>query len=306
MCQKIVTLLIIIHFSVKIAHDNPYIPYIINPMKEDNSIRINTLVSAGFEEPEALIYELLLQSGELRAGEIIKKTALKRGNVYNILKSLVSSGFIEEFEVNGVNHYRPLHPSKIAVTFDRKAEEIEQRRGVFENVLPDFVSLYKLNRYKPTIRYFEGEDGVQRAIDDMLVSTETIYTYADVGAVQKYIADINKKHVEKRKKLGIKKKVLLFDTKESRTMFASMNSDEYTEFRVLKNKEADTLIEAALEIYDDKVEYLTVSNTAKIAVILQDARIAQMHRILFENDWSMSIPLEDCLHAPLSGDETSS
>jgi len=264
-------------------------------MKEDQSIHINTLVSAGLEEQEALVYELLLQKGELRAGEIIKKTALKRGNVYNILKSLISSGFVEEFDVNGINHYRPLHPSKIANAFEHKIEEIEQKKSVFENVLPDLVSLYKLNQYKPTIRYFEGEQGVKNAIHDMLKSTETIYTYGDIFAVTKYIADINKKHSDERKRLRIQKRVLLFNTEESDALLKSLRSDEFTEYRVLKNQQTKEEVQSVIEIYDDKVEYLTVSDAHKIAVILQDARIAKMHRILFENDWELSIPLESPL-----------
>ncbi|PIP86938.1 hypothetical protein COW81_03015, partial [Candidatus Campbellbacteria bacterium CG22_combo_CG10-13_8_21_14_all_36_13] len=80
------TLYSFIHLSGLIDDDKKKGAGIINKMKEDQSININTLISAGLEEQEAIVYELLLQKGELRAGEIIKKTALKRGNVYNILK----------------------------------------------------------------------------------------------------------------------------------------------------------------------------------------------------------------------------
>jgi len=278
-----VTLYSFIHLSGLIDDDKKKGAGIINKMKEDQSININTLISAGLEEQEAIVYELLLQKGELRAGEIIKKTALKRGNVYNILKSLTSLGFVEEFAVNGINHYRPLHPSKIANAFEHKIEEIEQKKSVFENVLPDLVSLYKLNQYKSTIRYFEGEEGVQKALLETLNYKGDVYAYIDIDSVNQWAEALDKRYIRERNNKKINKKILYFDSPLARDFIKEKRS--FTEEKIIPGSSGVYQTESTIQIFEEVVLYLTFSENHKIAVIINDIRIAQFHRRLFEAEW---------------------
>ena len=70
------------------------------------------LQSAGLTAGEAEIYEILLNLGPAPAQSILKKTALKRGNVYNILAGLEIQIDQQHFVPRQRQGYRQIHGNK--------------------------------------------------------------------------------------------------------------------------------------------------------------------------------------------------
>ena len=121
-------------------------------------------------------------------------------------------------------------------------------------------------------------------MQDSLTSKTEIYSYADIESIVKYIDDINKKYVKQRKKLGIKKRGIMLDTPFARKYLANYY-EEITETKLIKQDAPP--FQNVMQIYDNKISYITLSDKFIIGVIIADRYIYQMHKYLFEYLWQL-------------------
>ncbi len=118
-------------------------------------------------------------------------------------------------------------------------------------------------------------------INDSLNSKETILQYIDNEAVNKFVPKENEDYVKKRIKLGIKKEMLSPDSDYAKEHARQINN-ELTEVRIAKEIRNFGTV---MQIYDNKISYLTLSENKKIGIIIEDQDIANMHKIFFRQAW---------------------
>ena len=256
-----------------------------------------TLQNIGLDEKEAAVYEELLRLGPSTMPKLLTNTPFKRGDLYNILNDLEEWGLVEPEEKDGKKWYNPAHPSKLEDLLKDQEKELKQMHTSLQGVLPDMLSQYRLFSGKPGVRYFEGRDGVAEVLNDSLTAHESIYTYADIEAIVKYIDDVNSKYVNRREKLNLQKKAIIADSDFSRDYLKGYHRD-VTDIRLIGEGVAP--FHNVMQIYDNKVSYLTLDEKNISGIIIQDPAIYHMHRALFEFTWKHLLPLEapTAKHAP--------
>jgi sugar-specific transcriptional regulator TrmB len=241
------------------------------------------LINAGLTQIQAEALDWLIKNGESKAIDIAKNTTLARGVVYKALEELLGLKLVEKIETkNKVARFRAEHPSKIEEFFDEKERKIKKEKREFIESLPDIVSSYNLGSNKPGVKFFEGEDGIRLALFDTLKSTTEIYTFADIKATNENLKEINDDYAKKRERLGIKKKIIVSDSIENRKFFESFNA-EITQVKFIKKEYYP--FKTGMQIYSNKVSYQTLEKENKIAVIIEDKNIFQMHKLFFEYMW---------------------
>jgi Predicted transcriptional regulators len=256
------------------------------------------LIDSGLNSNEAEVYEYLLKTGEAPVSEIIKNTPLKKGVIYLALEELAKKGLAAEKMLTPKNpnvrnkkkiaYFAPGHPEKLREYLSAKEMEIKKSENSLEANISDLVSSFNLVSGKPGVRYFEGDKGIEKTLDDSLTSREIIYTYADIEAVVKNIKEANERYVTKRDKLEIKKRVILLDSPFAREYMKNYHR-ETTDFRFMDGNLFP--FDSLMEIYDGKISYVTFSANSKIGVIIQDQSIYQMHKSIFEHNWEHAKPL---------------
>ena len=240
------------------------------------------LTSAGLSEKEAQIYELVLNLGQAEAGEIYKKTEYKRGLLYKILDQLVEKKLVIKIETaRKPTVFRAEHPNKINEMLESEVQKINYYKRSMEELMPQLVSNYNLAFNKPGIRFFEGEEGIKKVLADTLTAKETIYTYADIEAVIKYTEKINQEYIKKRNALKINKKVIVADSPFARNFFSSYAKD-ITDTRFIQE---ENKFSSVMQIYDNRVAYISLSKDALVAILITDKNIYQMQKSLFEHNW---------------------
>lgn len=242
------------------------------------------LQKIGLTPSEIAVYEALLRLGESTPVALQTPTGLSRTNLYNVLASLKSKGLASE--TGGAKTlFRPASPELLRTIAKQKDEEVHIISKEIDALIPTLNSQYSLTTGKPIVRYFEGEDGVEDALNDSLTTTDIIRTFVDDSAAETTGADLNLRYVQKRNKLGVGKRIIATNVKNISALKASQNA--ITEIRVLNN---NTALGTAIEIYDKRISLLTVREN-KIGVILEDGSIANSHRVLFDALWNMLPPL---------------
>jgi len=242
-----------------------------------------SLIQLGLTYTQSAVYEVLLKNGPLPAGKIAKKTAFKRGLVYKILEDLVKTGLIQKIEEKEkVAIFEVKHPMELRDFAEKKQQKANDAKMALEGILPAIISQFNLVSQKPGILFFEGESGVEQVINDTLSSKSTIYTYADMEEVNQHNKKINSDYAKKRDRLKIDKKVLLVDSEYTHELLKTYQKTNLN-VRFVKNVPHFATV---MQIYDNKVSYVTLDEKKMIGVIIQDPNIFLMHKALFENMWA--------------------
>jgi sugar-specific transcriptional regulator TrmB len=251
-----------------------------------NTTLQETLLKVGLEPRVIEIYLILIENGEMTVPEILGKTTLSRATVYEVLPLLLTQGFLEYKKIGRNAYYKPTHPSKLFSLIEERKREVALLEGEMGETIKTLSGTFNLAFNKPGVRFFEGEEGIQAVLDDSLTSKTEIYSYADIENIEKYISEINKKYVEKRQELEIHKKGLVLDTPFTREFL----KDYYpgvTQAKLLPSEGAPAF-HTVMQIYDNKISYITLSENNMIGVIIEEKSIYQMHKYIFEHLWKIT------------------
>lgn len=251
------------------------------------------LTTAGLSPAQAVVYEYLLHNGSVTAGTIAKALRLERTLVYRLLTEMTESDLvIKKDAVGKVAVYAAAHPGKIKELARKKEEQAKNAQSALDGVLGRLTSDFNLASGRPGVRFFEGIEGIREVAFDNLTTNGEILAYLDMDVLYKNIPEINDEYVKVRRRLKIKKRNLVNDTPGNRAILADYNRD-ITDVRTIQLPHRDMLFKSMLQIYDNKVSYMTFQKDKWIGVIIEDANIADLHRELYEYTWQQAKPLSD-------------
>ena len=259
--------------------------------------------SLGLSQNEALVYEYLLKNGNSPAADIIKKTPLKRGVIYNALESLIKKDLIGEQRVSSggqqgakkISQFSPNHPQKLEAYLENEKKKIAETEKTLNANFSAILSDFNLVSGKPGVKFYEGLEGIKKVTEVSLTAKSTIYSYADIEAIEKYVSAINRDYVRKREKLNIKKRGIVIDSPFTRNFLKDYYLD-ITDTKFIDHKLFP--FNTVMQIYDDKISYITLSEKNMIGILIEDKNISQMHKSLFEFAWLYAKSMDQL--APLS------
>lgn len=250
------------------------------------------ITDTGLSKEQAIVYEVLLKLGESPASVIAKAvpsgTTLSRPLVYKVLEELIGLDLATKSDETGkIARFTPKHPVAIAKVIDEQKERIERTKKQFLTTSGKLSSLFNLSVGKPGVQFYEGEDGVWEVLLDSLSATEEILTYADLEAIAKYIPALNAEYSTLREDKNVKKRGLVIDSPEARKFLKSYNG-EVTHTKLISGAEANVAFQTIMQIYDNKVSYITLTDEYLMGIIISDQFIADTHKYLFESLWKCS------------------
>ena len=246
----------------------------------------------GLSKEQAVVYEVLLKLGESPASAIAKAipsgTTLSRPLVSKVLEELIVLDLASKSEEAGkIAKFTPKHPVAITKVIDEQRERIERTKKQFLATSGKLSSLFNLSVGKPGVQFYEGEDGVWEVLMDSLSATEEILTYADLEAIAKYIPALNAEYSALREEQDVKKRGLVIDSPEARKFLKSYNG-KVTNTKLISASEGFSPFQTVVQIYDNKVSYITLTDEYLMGVIITDQFIANTHKYLFESLWELS------------------
>lgn len=163
----------------------------------------SVLKDFGLTELESRIYLTILQLGEARIGDILKKTNMHKATAYSIINRLVSEGYLS-YVLKG--------KSKVFIATDPEvfAKKLEQKQELIKTILPDLKKLKGSLIQKNSAMIFEGQNALQTVLMETLEELNPNGSYVDFGFLLAETAGYQffKTFQNRKKKYGIKSKCL--------------------------------------------------------------------------------------------------
>jgi sugar-specific transcriptional regulator TrmB len=236
-----------------------------------------------FSDNKAKIYQSILSLGTAPAGAIAKKSGIVRSTVYKILDELVNDDLLEVSD-GKVKKFTALHPSALLKMFENKKTAIE-------NFMPELLGVFSAPKFKPLMKFYEGENGKKRVFEDALsLHNDIVYTFSPMQEILELFGKTYARHyTEKRIKNKIWRYALrpATDISQKGSEWEFYGSDEklMREIRFLTPEIAcDTLI----QIYANKVA-VVASKKENYAFIIESKELSVLMKQIFKWLWKLSI-----------------
>lgn len=128
------------------------------------------LEKIGLSEKEARVYLSALELGQSSVQNIARKAEVNRATTYSVLESLIKKGLCSTTEQNKKVYYTASSPSSLLSLFEMKKKELETQEDHFKRMMPELNSLHNKQESKPTVRFFEGKQGLLNSVSEFYFS----------------------------------------------------------------------------------------------------------------------------------------
>ena len=239
-----------------------------------------TLKNIGLNQHEAEMYEVLLDLGPSTLQGLKSKTEISRGNIYNTLYALRDKGLVIEMKHKKKTISQAETPDKLGDLLAGKEQEFLRYKKNLTDILPNLKSMYVLGTEKPTIRYYEGVEGLKKIYDDILAEGKDfqfVRSVYDPTYTKKILPKATRPFVKKRVAKGIK--AYSITTDQPQAHHDPERDKEMSHFRQWVPKEYyDVPVEVV--IYGDKIAFLSFAKDLTGAII-ENKNIAEAMRKMF-------------------------
>lgn len=250
------------------------------------------LLKFGLTKTQSNVLDYLFEHGEAKARDIARAIKHPRGVVYKALEELLALELVEKREKDKeIARFQATHPRNLEKVMETKEREINQNKKIFEEILPSLVSSYNLTLNKPGVKFYEGEEGFEKVLDDTLTSQTEILLFININAMQEEekFKEINEDYKRKRKAKKIKKRIIRVGKKPEMTFGTS--DDKYNEITQIKYLENyPNLFKSSIQIYDGKISYQIIDKGNTLSILVEDKNIYAMNKAWFEALWVIAIP----------------
>ncbi len=245
-------------------------------MANNNEHLFETLRTLGLSEKEAKIYFVLLQLGPSTPYKLSKRSGLKRPTAYVIADELVEKGYAVKSP--GDKHTYIARPPE--VIYEERAEKMLAAK----KTLPELQALKGGVADRPTVLYFEGEEGMRQALMykmKELHDTEVVGFYADPDFATAENYGLSLEFNEYRMAHNIKARGLLTESDKLKNFEKYLKDATFIPKFIPKDTYSSN---ASFEFYPNFIKILFFDTS--IGVIIESPTVAKAMKQIFEMLWS--------------------
>lgn len=234
------------------------------------------LNSLGLNDNEIKVYLEILKMGSSKVNEIAKRTNLPRTTIYNILDSLIAKGIVSYIVRSGVRYYEAADPKRLLTMQEEKLSNLK-------SILPELEKIKKSIGKRPFIEIYEGIEGLKTILEEILKMPKKSVLYAYVNNdLFEYLQFYFPHFIERRAKSKIYAKII---QEKSPTMVELRKKEKKL---LLNMKFSMERFDSNVFIFEDKVALITFSKEALLGILIEDEKIANTQRQVFNYLWKLA------------------
>lgn len=231
-------------------------------------------------------YEHLLIHPQSSIRQIAEATGINRGSVFESLKQLVGLGLVSHVQVGQRIRYSAHDPEIMHEITNDRARELKALHQTINQYIASLPATAGDSETKQFIFSYEGDTGIAAILRDLLATARhegfTNYLAISSPRVSAHMYDNFPYFSRERDKLGLTARIIGLGT-PLRTELPSINR------RVITSPAADNGVYTL--IYGSKVAILYLDELRlSNGIIIDNAAIANLHRLLFEQTWQALAP----------------
>ncbi len=237
------------------------------------------LQKIGFTPGESEIYELLIKSGETKAGTLIKQANIASSKVYDVLERLIHKGLVSFVEKEGIKHYQATPPERLNDFLESKKSEIQSAQEELKNIIT-IIKSERRETESNNVRMYIGKQGLKIVLKELAEASRKDkfnYGYGTQGnPFLEHVPYDMQEFIDAEKKYGLKTKILFAK--------GQIQKQPNAEIRYLP---PEFMAPVRTMIAGDKV--FMVDFTGKInSIIIENKSIAQSYKEHFQFLWKMA------------------
>lgn len=236
----------------------------------------------GIPQSAQRVYLSLLEDGEATAHVLAKRTGVTRPSVYDQIKELRSKDLVAERAVGGTTFFAASDVRRLDAMLKDRIENLSNDRATLTATLASLTK--QANAVQPKIRFFEGKEGVQQLMKDMLwhdnITLAIFWPHQQMRDIlgDEFLQRFNERRI--KQKIAIK---TIWPDKEKKAkdnIFAG--NDLYV---IKKYARPDQARDMGYLVYDDKVAFISSSKEA-FGFIVESKEFAALTLMQFEALWA--------------------
>jgi len=238
---------------------------------------LGILKNLDLTDREISIYHALLQMGPSSIRDIAAKADINRGTSYETLKGLAKKGIVNYLPKGKRRIFQAEDPSRLLALAEEKQQALEK---TLEDLKTEIVP--GLRHLKPefatsNVRFYEGDEGVEFVLKDILNSTDNddkAYSVISTQALREHLYRPFPNFTKQRVNKGIFVRVLAIGE--------GGEEAELAERKWMKG-EGDA---SYIAIYPPKVAMISLTKSNfPVAVVIDSDAIAGTHQMMFDTLW---------------------
>ncbi len=239
------------------------------------------LMELGLSPKEARIYLALLKEGPSSVRQIASVTGINRGTVFDILKSLQSSGLARFYNEKTRQYFVAAAPEKLRELGEERADAVNRANKELAELVPALESLYDSGDKHPAARMYEGAEGVRTILEDILETVDSssnakeYYVYSSSAVRDAGLYSAFPDYTERRIAEGIAVKTISLGPGGT-----TAGLDERKWISAIEGVPTYTLI------YSGKVAHIFLEKKELTGIIVENKGIYETQRQLFMELWN--------------------
>lgn len=255
------------------------------------SIMIDLIANSGLAEKEAKVYLALLELGPSLVTEISAKAGINRTSAYDVLERLVKYNLVTYASGVGVKkRYSAMPPHNLVLFLENQQKRSEKRLAELKEKLPELKMLYR-EPHKPSIKFFNGLEGVKAIYAETLKSTTEILSIGDCEQWDTpELSAWGKEYNRKRAQNRIHERLLIPEASPKTIHWFNPYPAtlKYTQYKILPKNIINYIFDGEINIYEDKVVIVLLKKPNHLGIMITSADLVKMLKSLFEMAWLAS------------------
>ncbi len=242
-------------------------------------MNLSALAVLDLDEREIAVYQALLQLGPASIRDLAAKTNINRGTTYETLKTLVTKGIVNYLPKGKRRVFQAEDPERLLDIAEAKKQALD---ATLNELRTDIIP--SLKHLKPefttgNVRFYEGDDGVELVLRDILNSVDQqdtkSYSVISTQALREHLYRPFPTFTKQRIKRGIHVRVLAIGEGGDEAQLA--------ERKWLKG-EGDA---SYIAIYPPKVAMISLAeNNYPVVVVIDSEAISGTQKMMFDTLWN--------------------
>jgi HTH-type transcriptional regulator, sugar sensing transcriptional regulator len=247
-------------------------------------MKLDSLRQLDLTDRQIKVYHSLLKLGPASIRDVAADSGINRGSTYETLKQLAAKGIVSYFPQGRRRVFQAEDPERLMTLAESKQQALSQAMDQLrKDVIPALKQSQSQNQFSPgNVRFYEGDDGVELVLRDILDSTaakpETGYAVISTKTLREHLYRPFPNFTRQRVERGIKVRVL--------AVGEGGDEAELAERKWLPAGEATDA--SYIAIYPPKVAMITLTEqNYPVVVIIDSSAIASTQMLLFNTLWQI-------------------